>query len=102
MVNQEGAAGAACFPSGAEHEVIDDELATSLEEAGEGFWPLFRVENILFLDPDPGQGQTLAVNGIAEVGELFFTLQEGFPGFEPGFRRDDGVIWHDGKNLLLD
>jgi hypothetical protein len=37
MIHVEGATGAAFVPLGAEHEVIDDELASAVEELGEGF-----------------------------------------------------------------
>src|SRR5271165_6971715 len=53
MIELEGATNAALAPAGTEHEMLDDQLAASAEEVGEGLLPVRPVENIRLLDLDP-------------------------------------------------
>ena len=59
MVGQEGAAGAARLPTGTEHEMIDHQLAAAVEELAERLLSLRRLEDVVLLDLDPGQGCAL-------------------------------------------
>src|SRR6266446_4585828 len=53
VVGPERATDAALPPPGAEHEMIDDQLAAPVEQIGEGFPAVERVEDIFLLHPDP-------------------------------------------------
>ena len=83
MVGEEGAAGAAFFPSGAEHEVIDDELAASGKEIGEGYFTAGAVEDVGLGDFDPGERAAFCAEGVTGASMGFFLDQKCFAGFEP-------------------
>jgi hypothetical protein len=55
MVTQKPAARAALLPPGAEHEVIDDQLAAAIEEVCQRHLAVRPVKYILLLDLLPGQ-----------------------------------------------
>lgn len=81
VVGDEGARGTTGFPCGAEHEVVDNELAVGTEqfdkrdglllaglvESGEGVW---------FGDFDDGQVAALGGDSIVGAGEVLFFLEE--------------------------
>lgn len=58
MIGSEGTADAARFPTGAEHEVMDDQLAAPVEQIGERHVATERIEDIFLLDLHPRQGAT--------------------------------------------
>src|SRR5579883_334674 len=72
VVGQKRAALAAFLPIGAEHEVIDDELAPAGEQIREGFGAVRAFENVLLFDAFPGQLAALPVELIAAARELLF------------------------------
>src|SRR5258708_7477966 len=90
-VRPEGAVGAAGFFAGAEHEVIDDQLASSFEQAGQRLAALWTLERILLVDLDPGQGAAFRGEPFAGVGEGFFLRQQAGACGEPFFAGYDRV-----------
>jgi hypothetical protein len=53
VIHVERTTGAAFFPLGAKHEVIDDVLASSVEEISESFLAARGIEDIILFDFDP-------------------------------------------------
>src|SRR3954470_6823887 len=95
MIADVGAAGAAFFPVGAEHEVVDEELAVGADEIGEGDFAVGGVEGVVFVDARPGE---LAARGgelVVEAGEVFFFGEKGIAGFEPFLLRYNFWFGHD-------
>src|SRR5205085_11612323 len=76
VVGPEGAARAACVPARIEHEVVDDELASSFEELRKGPSPIISVERVVLLDPFPGQLAPLTAQLVAEARELLLLRKE--------------------------
>ena len=94
VVGVKRAADATLLPVGAEHEVVDDELAPALEEILERLLPVGTLEDIGLLDLHPGQSAALPAQFVLEPGEMLLLLQEFLAGDDPFFARDDGVIDH--------
>jgi hypothetical protein len=59
VLGLEGAADAGRIPIGMEHEVMDDELASTRKEIAEGFAAGRRIEEIGLVDPNPRQSAPL-------------------------------------------
>src|SRR2546426_6668407 len=95
MIGQERAAPAALLPPRTEHEMIDDQLAASLEEVSERLLALRPVEHIRFFDLDPGQVAPLGTQLIAQPGEFLLLDQELLARGEPLVSRYDSVVLHD-------
>src|SRR6476646_3176146 len=89
MVGFEGAAEAAFLPIGAEHEMVDDQLAASFEEIGQCDLPVRTVENVLLVDFHPREGATLGGELIAHPGKAFFIGKMLFAGIKPFLARND-------------
>jgi hypothetical protein len=53
VIHVEGTTGAALVPLRAKHEVIDDELASPVEEISESFLAARGIEDIILFDFDP-------------------------------------------------
>jgi hypothetical protein len=54
------------------HEVIDDELASSVKKFRQGFLSIGSVENVRFGDSLPWEIAALAAQFVAKARELFF------------------------------
>src|SRR5262245_31287310 len=80
-----------------EHRVIDDELATSLEDLAERLPTVPAIEDVLLVDQLPGQAAPLAAEPIAEACELLLLGQMLLPGRHPFLVPDDRV----GRHLIL-
>ena len=92
LVDLERAPDAALGPVGSEHEVLDDELAASVEQVGERPRAVRRVEHVGLVQPDPGQRAALGVEFVAHPGEGLFPGQELLAGREPLIARYDLVV----------
>jgi len=88
VIHIEGAAGAAFLPLGAEHEVVDDELASAIEQVSESLLSGGRVEDVILFDFDPGKLAAFGCDGVALVGEFLLFGEESLPGYEPFLSRD--------------
>src|SRR6266404_4242430 len=89
LVGEQRAAGTALLPIGTEHEVVD------LELAGERHRTVGVLEDIVFLDPDPGQRAALFRQAVALAGIRLLLGEKGASGLEPLFLRDDLVLGHE-------
>jgi len=89
VVGQEGAALAAFGPAGAEHEVVDDQLAATAEQVGEAEFAVGALEAVGFFYFYPGQGAAFGAEFVSFAGEGFFMGQMLTAGGEPFFPRDD-------------
>jgi hypothetical protein len=70
VIHVKGAAWAAFLPLRAEHEVVDDELASPFEQVGESFIAARRIEDIVLFDFNPGKLAAFGGNRVALVREL--------------------------------
>ena len=68
VILPERAADAALAPAGTEHEMLDDQLAMSAKEVGEGFLPVRPFEDVRLLDLDPRQRAPLGSEPIGQPG----------------------------------
>src|SRR5439155_20664317 len=94
MIGHKRAALAALFPPGAEHEVIDDELTTPVEEVGERLLALGAVEHVILLDLEPRQLTPLPTELITQPGELLFLCEMRLARLEPFLSGHDLVARH--------
>src|SRR3989442_705839 len=62
VVGPERAALAAVAPTRIEHEVVHEELAPALEQVAEGLCALGTLEDVVLVDPDPGQLAPIAAS----------------------------------------
>ncbi|MCY1241870.1 hypothetical protein D9M72_547950 [compost metagenome] len=92
VVDQEGAAGAAGLPGGAEHEMVDNELTATVEQFGQRLAPGHRVENVGLFHFHPGQSQPGGIDLVACVGVFLFKREQCFARFQPLPRRYDCVV----------
>ena len=76
LVHFERATDAAFGPVGAEHEVLDDKLAASIEQIGERHLAVGSVEHVVLFHLDPGKRATFGAQLIAQAGEFLFLAQE--------------------------
>src|SRR5713226_10266028 len=89
VIGTKRAADAAFLPVGPKHEMLDDQLAASGEQIGEGLLARRRVEDIVLFDLHPRQRATLGVQSVALPGELLFLAQEVGTRRQPLFLRYD-------------
>src|SRR5260370_309790 len=95
VVGPERAARAALVPIRAEHEMLDDELATPLEQVAERHFALRRVEDIALLDLLPRQLAALARQLVAPAGEFLLLGEMGLLRLQPLFVRNNARCRHD-------
>jgi hypothetical protein len=70
VVGFEGTARATLFPSGTEHEMLNDQLAPSFKKIRQRFLAVCAFEDVFLLDFDPGQFAALPVDFIALASQL--------------------------------
>jgi hypothetical protein len=80
VVDLEGATDALRLLAGPHHEVLDKELAAAVEKVCERDLTLWRVEDVLLLDADPGELAPLATDLVAlsRIGLSMFLTLDGF------------------------
>src|SRR5438093_2921412 len=89
MIGQVGTAFATLFPARAEHEMINNQLAASLEQIGQRLFSVWSVEEILLLDLDHRQFAPRRTKRVALATELLFSRQQILPRDQPfSFRYD--------------
>src|SRR5437868_10082665 len=91
VVGPERARLAAGLPVGAEHEVVDDELAAAVEQVGEARLAARAGELVVLGDLDPGQVAARGGEPLALVGELLLAGEQLLAGLEPLGARNDLV-----------
>jgi hypothetical protein len=100
VIGLERAADAAFLPSRAEHEMIDDQLAASIEEVGERLLAVRPIEQIGLFDPDPGQLAALPCHLVADLGQRLLMRQMRLARDQPFFPRDDFLRVHEISPLV--
>src|ERR671936_482921 len=78
----------------AEHEVVDEQLGSCIEELDQRLLAVVRVEAVLLLHPHPGQRASLPRELVAEPGVLLFADEQLLACGEPFFTCSDVVISH--------
>ena len=74
MVDAQRAAHALQRLSGTLHDVLNEELAAASEQIGERHAALRRIELVVLVDLDPGQGPALFGQRVAPAREFLFLL----------------------------
>src|SRR5262245_43689863 len=74
---------ATCIPVGSKHKMIDNELASPVEQIGEGFFAARPFEHVASLDPLPRQIAAPLAKLVAQSCELFLLFQEFLARFDP-------------------
>src|SRR5215475_1477804 len=82
------------LPIRCEHQVIDEELAPSVEEFGERLAAAGRIEDVAFFDLYPGKSTTLGGESVAFAAEPFLFFQQRLAGREPFLLRNDLMLFH--------
>jgi hypothetical protein len=82
--------------AGAEHEVVDQQMAAVVEQLGQGRWAVVGVEAVGLVDRDPGQLAALAGQLVADPGVDLLALQQLLAGGLPLLRADNLVLGHHG------
>jgi hypothetical protein len=72
-------------PFGREHEVVDDELATPLEQIDEARLAIRTVEKVLLVDLHHRQPAALGVQRVSLLGEFLFLGQKLLASSKPFF-----------------
>src|SRR5713226_209747 len=85
MIGEEGTSYASCFEPWREHEVIDDELAASVEKLRESLAAVRSVEGVLLVNLHPRHRAALGVQLIELMGEFLFFRQEFLARCDPLF-----------------
>src|SRR5258708_1856795 len=85
MICEERASHASCLASRGEHEVIDDELAASVEKLGEGLAAVRSVESVLLVDLHPRHRAALGVQLIELMCDLLLFGEEFLTRCDPLF-----------------
>jgi hypothetical protein len=92
-VYQTRAACAPLIPCWVEHEVIDDELAATLEEVFETLFAVRPVEDIVLFDLHHGKPASCGIHVVVVLGEFLFICQKFLPLGEPLVSRNDWRMW---------
>jgi len=95
VIGEIRAAWAALLPFRTKHEVVDDQLAATVEQIGQRFLASGPFEQIGLVYFDPRQFATLPAQFVAGVSESLFSFQERFARGEPFRLRYDLVRLHD-------
>src|SRR4029453_10044257 len=93
-VGDRGVDGAARLVARAKHEVVDEQLGSSVKQLGERPLAVVRIEAVLLLHPHPGQLASLQRELIAEPGVLLLAYQQPLTSSEPFLACSDLVINH--------
>src|SRR5215471_2914217 len=93
-VRDRRAGGAACGVVGPEHEVVGEQLQASPEQIGERRLALVGLEDVLLVDPDPGQFPTPQRQFVAAPGQLLLGLEQLQPCGKPFYSCSGLVTGH--------
>src|SRR6185295_7025518 len=85
---------ALCRLAGPHHEMLDEELATAVEQLGQSHLSVAPVEDVFLLDPDPGQGSAVGAQLIPQSRQLLFLCEQLLSRLEPLVSRHDSVRLH--------
>src|SRR5215467_13883334 len=94
IVRPERAVLASRIPVGGEHEVVDDQLTSALEQVRQRFFAIWAVKDIILVHLYPRQLSPLVTQSIAQFGELLLFRQQRLACRQPLFPRYDFVSSH--------
>ena len=75
--------------------MVDDQLASPVEQLRQSLLAAGSVENIILVDALPRQFPALLAQLVAQPGEFLFLDQQLLAGREPFIVRNDFVVLHD-------
>src|SRR5271156_4557810 len=101
VISEIRAAFAALFPAGAEHEMVDDQLAAACEQLVERLFARWSVEHVALVDLDPRKFAALAAEFIAPMSELLLFCKKRFARLNPFFLRDHVVACFNGSHSFV-
>jgi hypothetical protein len=99
-IRDRGARGASGGVVRAEHEVIDEQLRSALEEIRERYRPVVAFECIVLVDANPGKLLSASGQLVAAPRQLFLIGEEFEAGREPVFARSDRMCFRHCALLL--
>ena len=88
VIGDERARLAALGPFGVEHEVVNDELASAVEEVRQRFLALGPVEDVLLFNPFPGQISARLAQLVPQSRELLLLDKQLLASRQPLLLRD--------------
>src|SRR5579872_451862 len=94
VVGLERASDASLGPVGAEHEMLNDQLAPPIEQLGQRLFAIRPLERVRLLDFDPRQITALFRERIELTGQLLLFREEEFSRDDPFLARDGGMLRH--------
>lgn len=94
LIREQGAAGTALLPVGAKHEVVDNELAASVEQVRERYRAVGGFKDIVFPDLDPRERPALLRQPVAFAGPRLLLGEQGSACLYPLGFRDDFMLGH--------
>jgi hypothetical protein len=83
LVDDHRAAVAALVLVGTEHEVVDDQLASALEQIEQARLAVRALEDVVLLDPDPREPPALCSQRISSMSSFLFLGEQLFVGCLP-------------------
>src|ERR1700730_9035036 len=89
MIGQERATRTTLLPFRTEHEVIDNQLAASVEEIRKTLFSFGAIEDVLLRDFDPWELSALCTERVSPTCKFFFLLKQLFPSSKPRRFRDN-------------
>src|SRR6266545_4296113 len=93
-VRDRGTDGAAGLVGRAEHEVVDEQLRTPVEQVGERLRPRLGLEPVVLLDGHPGKLPPLLRELVVASSELLLLREQLLPGCVEFLLRADPVLGH--------
>src|SRR4029077_13124867 len=76
MIRQVRTALATLLPAWAEHEMIDNQLAATVEEIGQRFFAIRSVENIRLADVSPWQFASMPAHFVAQPSQFLLASEQ--------------------------
>ncbi len=89
MIGQKRAAFAALLPSRSEHEMVDNQLAASIEQVGQPLLSVWAIELVLFVDLEHRQPAAFGADGISLTGQFLFLNEQPLASDQPVSSRDN-------------
>src|SRR5580704_11439641 len=83
MISEERTTRAALFPSRPQHEVIDNQLASSVKKLGQRLFSLWPLKGVWLFHLFPRQLPPLPAQFVTQLRELFLFLQQLLSRFKP-------------------
>src|SRR5580704_14646928 len=83
IVGPKGTGRASCLPFWVKHEMINDQLASSIKEVGESLFSRWTIKGVFLLNLGPGQFPSLLAQLIPQPCEVFLFRQKTLASSDP-------------------